>query len=312
MPATEPSTTDPHSLTIALVGCGRWGKHIARDLVSLGCAVIAVTRSEQSSARARDAGVTRLAASVHELEGIDGVVVATPTSTHAEVLEAVLTLGVPVYVEKPMTNDGHAAKRLVDGAGERLFVMDKWRYHPGIEALARIARTGELGEPVGLRTLRLSPGVTHDDVDANWVLVPHDLAIALHILGQVPEPRLARAEPGGAGLMAVLGDSPWHLLEVSAARASHRREVTLILERGTCELADSYSDHITIVRRDQPDRLEQRAIAADMPLERELAAFLDHLRGGPPPHSSADEGLAIVRSIEQLRQLAGIEQVAPA
>jgi hypothetical protein len=43
-----------------------------------------------------------------------------------------------------------------------------------------------------------------------------------------------------------------------------------------------------------------------MPLLRELQAFVDHLRGGPPPRSSAAEGLMIVERIAAIRRLAGL------
>ena len=40
-------------VVVGLVGCGRWGRHILRDLVSLGCEVPVVARSDASVARAR-------------------------------------------------------------------------------------------------------------------------------------------------------------------------------------------------------------------------------------------------------------------
>jgi len=44
-------------------------------------------------------------------------------------------------------------------------------------------------------------------------------------------------------------------------------------------------------------------------LLRELRAFLEHLAGGPPPKSSAEEGVADVAAIERLRELAALERV---
>jgi Trk K+ transport system NAD-binding subunit len=35
-------------VVVGLVGCGRWGRHILRDLVALGCEVHVVARSEES------------------------------------------------------------------------------------------------------------------------------------------------------------------------------------------------------------------------------------------------------------------------
>jgi predicted dehydrogenase len=44
-------------------------------------------------------------------------------------------------------------------------------------------------------------------------------------------------------------------------------------------------------------------ISTEMPLLRELRAFVDHLAGGPPPRSSAADGVAVVETIEALRRL---------
>ena len=42
----------------------------------------------------------------------------------------------------------------------------------------------ELGRPRGVRTIRVQPDNRHEE-DAVWVLAPHDLAIALEVLGEV-------------------------------------------------------------------------------------------------------------------------------
>jgi predicted dehydrogenase len=299
---------------IGLVGCGSWGKHILRDLAALECQVAVVARSDRSRANAEAGGAATIVRSVGELPDVEGVVVATPTATHPAAIDEALGLGVPVFVEKPLTNDAEAADRIAAAAPDRVFVMDKWRYHPGVELLGEIARSEELGPVSGLRTTRIGWGNPHEDVDAVWTLAPHDLSIALEILGSVPEPRSAVADglDGIAtGLVAMLGESPWYAFEVSSRAARERREITLVCEEGIATLADGYSDAVQVVRgrdprkREDPDT-ELRAISSELPLLRELQAFVEHVRGGPPPRSSAAEGAAIVRTITELRALAGL------
>jgi predicted dehydrogenase len=287
------------------VGCGSWGRYILRDLLSLACSVSVVARSPESRARAE--GADTIVGSVAELPEVDAIVIATPTTTHATVIEQALERGVPVFVEKPLTNDVAAADRLAAAAGERLFVMDKWRYHPGVELLRDLARDGSLGAVRGLLTTRIGWGNPHDDVDAAWVLAPHDLSIALEILGELPGARAAVADLSGddvQGLVGLLGERPWHRLEVSVRSPERRREVQLVCEEGVALLADGYSEHV-LVHRDAADEPERREIAAELPLLRELRAFVEHLRGGPPPRSSAGEGALVVRRIAELRSLAG-------
>jgi predicted dehydrogenase len=293
------------SARVGLAGCGSWGRYILRDLLSLGCSVSVVARSPESIARAE--GADTIVGSVRELPEVDGIVIATPTTTHATVIEHALERGVPVFVEKPLTNDPAAADRLAAAAGERLFVMDKWRYHPGVELLRDLARDGSLGPVRGLLTTRIGWGNPHDDVDAAWVLAPHDLSIALEILGELPAARAAVADLSGddvQGLVGLLGEPPWHRLEISVRSPERRREVQLVCEQGVALLADGYSEHV-LVHRDGADEPERREIAAELPLLRELRAFVEHLQGGPPPRSSAAEGALVVRRIAELRGLAG-------
>jgi predicted dehydrogenase len=301
-------------LVVGLIGCGRWGRHILRDLRSLDCEVVVVAPSSSGRDRALEGGATLVVDRIDSLPSVAGIVVATPTITHAAVIEAALGKGVPVFTEKPMTGDYESAARLAELAPARLFVMDKWRYHPGIELLARIAQSGELGPVLGLHTTRTQWGSPHDDVDCIWTLAPHDLSIALEVLGSIPPVRSAIAESvrgHPAGLYAILGDDPWMIMQVSSRYPGYRRETRLHCRDGVAVLADSYSETVQIMRNtdffEMKPQIESRPISGEMPLLRELSAFVAHLRGGPPPRSSAAEGALIVNTIVKLRALAGID-----
>ena len=300
---------------IGLAGCGNWGRYILRDLKSLGCRVTVAARSTRSRAFASEFGADHVVPSIGELPSdADGFVVATPTAFHHEAVSALLAFGRPVFVEKPLTNDLDSARDLESRATGRIFVMDKWRYHPGVEALRDLARSQELGPVRYIQTLRLGWSNPHE-VDASWILLPHDLAITLEILGYIPDPVSAFAEYQSSslsGISGVLGRDPAVSVEVSAARASTLRRISVCFERGAAILEDSYSPAIRIrrlihssARKDDPE--ESRPLATELPLVRELRAFVDYLRGGPPPRSSAAEAVRIVEVISRLRRLADVK-----
>ena len=302
---------------VGVIGCGNWGRHIVRDLGSLGCRVVVVDPSDASRAVAAASGAAASVASIDQLPPVDGIVVATPTVLHAETIERVLPRGVPIFVEKPLTCDVASARSIVERARDRVFVMHKWRYHPGVEALAEIARSGELGPVEGMRLLHVGWGNPHADVDVVWILAPHCLSIAFGVLGRIPPPLAAiaaRDGPGGraTGLVGLLGPGPpWVSLDVSAQHPDKARRYSLYCRDGVAELLDTSADGVRIARGRDPrydsaPAFEHRPIAATMPLLSELAEFVGHLRGGPPPRTGADEGLAVVEAIAALRALAGI------
>ena len=297
-------------MVVGLVGCGRWGRYILRDLVALGCEVTVVARSEESVARAREGGAGAIVADVGSLPALDGVVVATTTSTHARVIEDLLGLDVPVFTEKPLTTDREAAARFAELAPDRLFVMDKWRYHAGVLELAAMAREQRLGPVRRLVTTRIGWGNPHDDVDPVWVLAPHDLAISLEVMGEVPRPRSAVAQLHAGeivGLSAVLSsDGWWQSLEVSARSPERTRRVELHCDEGVAVLAGGWDEHVTVFREGAEGPVETRIeTPGELPLLAELRMFVEHLAGGPAPKSSAAEGATIVETLAELRDLAG-------
>ena len=296
---------------IALVGHGKWGRNILRDLAAMSYPVWVVDPDPAARSAAATTAVNCVATLEELPPNIAGYIVATPAVTHEAVVLAALAKGTPVLCEKPLSTDGASARRLVEAGGNRLFVGHIWCYHPGVEALASIAQSGELGPVTLLRTWRANWTSPRQDVDTAWNLAPHDVALAHFILGRPPEPVAAYAELQNnrcVGLLGVLGKNPSAIFEVSNRYTDKRREIRLHCRDGVALLPDAESDAIEIIRS-APDRqavVEKRPISRESALQRELAVFCAHLAGGPPPRTSASEGLAVVETLVALRRLAGI------
>lgn len=310
------SSTHRTGPVVGLVGCGRWGRLILRDLVTLGAEVHVAAPSETGRQTAVAGGARRVVASAGQLPDADGYVVATPTVTHAEVVGSLLPRGRPVFCEKPLTADEDAAARLVERGADQIFVMDKWRYHRGVEELSRLAGRGAFGPIRSVRTYRLGWGNPHSDVDAVWILLPHDLSIVQEILGHLPVPRHAQSGSSRdreAHLLSVLYDAPGDVVvtcEVSSVDPVNRRSVVVVGEEGSGQLSDSYDDHVVLAGRvdgaEVSEATRLHMVGDQLPLEAELRAFLGHLAGGPPPKSSAEEALSVVRVVAELRRMAGL------
>lgn len=296
---------------IGLVGVGNWGKLILRDLVSLGCEVHAVAVSKSSVSNAQEFGAASIVSSISELPELDAAVAAPIVTRHAEV---VLALGEaqpgPIFCEKPLTADSAEADRLVEALGERLFVMDKWRYQAGVLELARLASSGELGDLQSISLRRVATRNPHPDVNTVWTHMPHDLSIALEILGEIPPVTHAVEEVVNDqvhGLRATLGTDPWVAVEISDGAAESHREIRVVGSSGIAILAGGWSEEVIVRRFDGQDD-ELISAKGELPLLAELRAFVEHVDGGAAPRSSAAEGALVVRRIEEALALAGSER----
>lgn len=297
---------------IALLGCGLWGKNILRTLLGLGASVDVIDTNRWRREEAIAQGANGAFDSLDDRTDPDGIIIASPATTHADVIAEVLPLGKPVFVEKPFTTEVGSAERLADAGRGRLFVMDIWRYHPGVAVLSEIVRSNELGPVEILRSTRTNWTSPRKDTDAIWTLLPHDVAITLEVFGHIPAIQSAFAERrqnAVVGALVTLGDGPRVIAEVSTRYADKRREIRLHCRDGVAVLNALKGSEIDIYREkdDGEPACTTRRFERKEALELELKAFLDHLQGGPAPKSSAEEAVMIVRTIASVRRLAGLD-----
>lgn len=182
-------------LRTGVVGFGYWGVNQARNVADSSqthlAAVIDRDDERRALAAARHPATPRYAdlATAVEQADLEALVVATPAGTHAEVTAAALEHGLHVLVEKPLAMASDDAQELVALATRRerhLMVGHTFLYSSPVRHLRSIIDAGELGDLRYLAFQRLSLGTIRPDCDVLWNLAPHDVSIALYLLGQPP------------------------------------------------------------------------------------------------------------------------------
>jgi predicted dehydrogenase len=297
------------SIVVGVAGCGRWGANVVRDLVGLGAKVLVADPDPARQAWARDAGASDAVATVDALAECAGYVVVTPAAAHRASCATLLERGAPVFVEKPPGTSVAEVEALAELGAGRLFVMHKWRYHPGVLAIAALVQDGALGAPVILETTRTGPQALPDDVDVTWHLAVHDLAIALEVLGSVPRVEHAVGErDANARLRRVEArlrgpDGAEHHLTVAADDPTYGREIRCVGAERTAVLARPDAPAVEVTRPD--GSTEHLPLADELPLMRELATFLEHCAGGPAPKSSMTDALAVATCLAAIDARAG-------
>ncbi len=213
----------------------------------------------------------------------------------------------PVFSEKTLCLSMDDCEKLSrHPQADQVFVMHKWHYHPGIEALRQVAASGELGRLQEVVTTRHAWVDDFHGGDVFWTQAVHDLTIVKHIVGRLP--RVIQAvhvvfDDTGlpVSLKALLGSDPVVSMSVSGRHTSKVSSVSIHGPQGTAELRDSLDDALIIRTAAGPRSL---AIDTEYPLYRELREFVQYLEGGPRPRCDLTDAAEVTRALLDLRHAA--------
>ena len=188
-------------LGVALLGAGRMGQLHAELLGALPeVRVVAVAdplreNAERGAflARAEETYLEPLEALDHP--GVEAVVIATPTPTHAALIREAARRRQAVFCEKPVALDlasTEAALKEVEAYGVPFQIGFQRRYDPGYAQAKALLEGGEIGRvdqfravsrdpaPPSLEYLKASGGIAVD-------MAIHDLDLARFLVGEVVE-----------------------------------------------------------------------------------------------------------------------------
>lgn len=150
------SKQEPYRLAIVGVGQISIQSHIPAALGLPGVELVGLVdpASERAAAAARDFGVTlAVARDLGELAGkLDGVVVATPNHTHADLACRALEAGLDVMVEKPLATNVEQGRRVLEAARQSnrtLAVGYCTRFRDNVLTTAQLLRDGFFGRVRG-------------------------------------------------------------------------------------------------------------------------------------------------------------------
>jgi UDP-2-acetamido-3-amino-2,3-dideoxy-glucuronate N-acetyltransferase len=210
---------------IALVGCGYWGKNLCRNFHELGALFSVVDASKNGQITARSiAPDTQITDSIDDVlidDQIQGVALATPAETHADLAIQAMQAGKDVFVEKPMAlslEDAEKVKKVVEETGQVLMVGHLLEYHPAVLELSEMISSGELGKINYIYSNRLNFGKVRTEENVLWSFAPHDVAVILRLIGQAP---IEVSACGGSYLTSGIADTTMSNISFSDDSRAH-------------------------------------------------------------------------------------------
>ncbi|MEX1051290.1 MAG: Gfo/Idh/MocA family oxidoreductase, partial [Gemmatimonadales bacterium] len=180
-------------LRVAVIGAGAWGRNHVRTVASMPEAELTVVcdldpqRREQMGRQYP--GILLTDDPAVAMGAADAVIVASSAMSHEPLAMMAIERRLPVLVEKPFTLSVATAERVAQAAqaaGVPVVVGHLLLFHPAIERLRAMISGGELGDVYYLYSQRVNLGQVRPDESALWSFGPHDIAVALYLIGEAP------------------------------------------------------------------------------------------------------------------------------
>ncbi len=329
-------TNNRERINIGIIGCGEWGKNHIRifSQVSGGRVVVCADRdpSRQNLVKELYPSLETVSdyRSLLKRTDVEAVVVATPTSTHFDIVKTCLEHGKHVLCEKPLTTTSEKAKKLVTLAKKKrrlLFVGHTFLFNLGIQRLHDYIQKGTLGKPCYIRSLRTNLGPIRKDVNVVWDLAAHDISILSYLLGVTPTEVTAKGatfiQPRIEDIAVVTLTYPHNIIanvQVSWLDPRKVREITVvgsekmaiwddmnpiepirIYDKGVMR-SQNYRTfgEFHFLSRDG-DVLIPKVYLAE-PLQVQAEAFLSSITNGKKPISDGQMGVKVVQILEAIQK----------
>jgi predicted dehydrogenase len=181
-------------LQILLVGAGWIGRRHVEALQRTGRAALAICEPHASRrmSMAQEFDISRTFVALDEAlrHRWDGVVVATPAHTHADLGFALAERGLPVLMEKPVAASWEGVerwRRAAEANGAPVMMGYVYRCHPILETLREQLQRDRIGRPLQVVAQRGAhlPSRRPDYASGYYARLPHGGGIVHDILSHV-------------------------------------------------------------------------------------------------------------------------------
>lgn len=286
-------------ITLALIGTGRWGKNYINTTNNLSSCVLPKKFIKTSNYK-----------ELFAFDNIDGVIIATPSSTHFKIAKELLERGFNVLIEKPMTTSYRDALELFKIASKNkniVMIGHIFLYNPAFLKVKKLIKS--IGKIKYISTEGMNYGPIRTDVSALWDWGPHDISMAISLLGSLPQEvrayGLSSLRPGTefydmCNLKLKFPNDIYCFVNIGWLSPVKKRNMTIVGEKSTIVFDDTIEKKVALIRNlDSNKVIDYPSFASVSPLELEISSFVKQIQNkGKVNKSSLRMGLDVVRVLE--------------
>ncbi len=302
----------PKSLNIGLVGAGPWGRNYISTIAKLnGMNLTRLASNNPDSAYqvGPECVISDKWQEVINARELDGIVIASPPTTHFDIAIAAIKIGLPVLLEKPMTLLVSDAEKLLSAAqdyGAIVMVDHIHLYSSAWEAIRR--KAFELGTIQAITGIAGKWGPLPPKTPVLWEWGSHDVAMCISLMDRVPEKvsiKRIESKKGGETLNLALDFGNANaLLNIGNLFRKPKRSFTISFDRGELTYNDILSGENKLRFKISPeDPGSSFKLDPKKPLERCLQSFQDLILLGEPKWDDVTLGTHVTKTLARLESM---------
>jgi len=176
---------------LGLVGCGYWGPNIVRNIQKTQNIDLEFVVDQDEAVINKLPPVSfyqDLDSALVRHGNVDGVIIATPISTHFTIAKQILEAGKSVLIQKPMAmsvEDCEELEEIAKSKGLTLMIAHTFLFTGAVRKLKELADSGQIGNLKHFDSTRINLGLFQRDSNVVWDLAPHDFSILHYLVGDL-------------------------------------------------------------------------------------------------------------------------------
>lgn len=314
-------------INLALIGLGNWGKNYLSTINAFpDCRIKYLCSTSPISLQPykKDYVITTDYKELLKYDDIDGVIIATPGSTHYHIAEEFLKKDYNLLIEKPLATtytDSVKLNKLRNKTTGKILVGHVYLFDPAYIKTKELIK--DIGEIKSISYEAENNGPFRSDMSILWDLGPHAISLILDIYNKSPNKILAwgfenlRPKLKLFDLISIrlkFFDQNDVFIKLSWLYPIKRRELIIVGSKSTIIYNDLLPNRITLYENIGPDVQGQNLIKKipnikypsyehKLPLEIELGEFIKSIKGNKDiSRSNLDFSIKITKILHLAEQ----------
>lgn len=300
-------------IRLALIGVGYWGKNYLSTVSQMKtCKITHICAKTEKTLfdLPEKYDKTTDYKEILKNKDIDGVIIATPASTHFSIAKSFISVGVPVLVEKPFTSrfqETLILEKIIRSKKALIMVGHEYLYNPAYLKLKELLSL--LGSIHTIETEAGNWWPFHTDISMLWNWGPHDIAMLLDILGELPQTVTAwglskkRSEKhtedtiyANLEFMKLKA-----IIKLSRILPIKKRSMLISGEKGSISYNELVDNKLELFTRNNTNIIWPQYSTVS-PLEKQIEVFVDAIKKVKQPTTDVAHAVLVARVLDAIER----------